>query len=54
MSKKITTWQTFLKNNQPPMFIHVILMDVLAGKFPGRQAIHSLMELILVSFNSIV
>lgn len=31
------------------MFIHVILMDVLDDKFPGRLAIQSLLELILVS-----
>lgn len=43
------TSQTFLKNHQPLMFIHVILMDILQGTFPGRNALQSLFELILVS-----
>lgn len=48
MSDNITTAHTFLKTHQPLMFMHVILMDVLSGKFPGRNLM-PLFELIVVS-----
>lgn len=48
ISNNITTAETFLKNQQPLMFMHVITMDVLSGKFPGRNLM-PLFELIVVS-----
>lgn len=48
ISANITAAYTFLKNHQPLMFMHVILMDVLSGKFPGRNLM-PLFELIVVS-----
>lgn len=48
LSDNIIMAQTFLKNHQPLMFMHVITMDVLSGKFPGRNLM-PLFELIVVS-----
>lgn len=52
ISDDMMTAQTFLKNHQPLMFIHVILMDVLGGKFPGRNFM-PLFELIVVSMQNL-
>lgn len=52
MSEHQITSQTFLKNHQLLMFINAVQMDVLQGKFPGRNAFQSLFELILVKCNN--
>ncbi|XP_031633212.1 uncharacterized protein LOC116346993 [Contarinia nasturtii] len=46
-SDNISTSQTFLQNHQPLMFIHAVQMDIVQTKFPGRNILHSLFELIL-------
>lgn len=51
MSENITESQTFLKTQQLLLFIHSVSMDVVQSRFPGRNTLQSLFELILVSIN---
>lgn len=51
MSDNIIESQTFLKTQQLPLFIHSVSMDVVQSRFPGRNTLQSLFELILVSIN---